>query len=56
MQVIKGEMIMKLAWLCYNVVENSGCDLYHEPTIVFQEPPYWKYHKVVPIVYMEIVE
>lgn len=46
---------MKLAWLCYNVIENGGGE-YHKPVIVFEEPDKWDWHKVVPIVYAEIVE
>lgn len=47
--------MMKLAWLCYNVVENGGGE-WQAPIIVFEEPDMWKYHKVVPIVYAEIRE
>ena len=46
---------MKLAWLCYNVIENSGGE-WGPPVIVFIEPDRYKYHKIVPIVYAEIVE
>lgn len=38
---------MKLAWICYEFVDKS-------PIIVFDEPLYMRYFKVIPIVYAEI--
>lgn len=48
---------MKLAWLCYEHDDNF--DLGYDSTraiILFSEPYdyYWRYAKVVPIVYSEI--
>jgi hypothetical protein len=39
---------MKLAWLCYPYEDNQ------EVEIAFEQPPKWKYSKVVHIVYAEI--
>jgi len=47
---------MKLAWLCYHLIENAGELKYDEPVILFYEPDRYRYDKVVPIVYAEIVE
>jgi len=41
---------MKLAWLCYTYDDEQ------EIIIVFEEPAKWKYSKVVPIVYAEIIQ
>lgn len=38
---------MKLAWICYKFDDEP-------PIIVFDEPLYMRYIKVVPIVYAEI--
>jgi hypothetical protein len=46
---------MKLAWLCYTHTYEPD-DYLQEIFIVFEEPPKWKYAKVVPIVYAEIVQ
>jgi len=43
---------MKLAWLCY--VKTYDLED-QEIVIVFEEPSKWRYSKVVPIVYAEIV-
>ena len=45
---------MKLAWLCYNDYNDVG-EL-TAPIIVFREPDYRHYYKIVPIVYAEIVD
>ena len=47
---------MKLAWLCYYLIENTGKLEYDKPAILFHEPKQNQYDKVVPIVYAEIVE
>lgn len=49
---------MKLAWLCYEIDEYNEDDFItlNPPVIVFQEPDLRRYHKIVPIVYAEIVE
>ena len=44
---------MKLAWLCYT---HTYEDDEQEIIIVFEEPAKWKYSKVVPIVYAEIIQ
>lgn len=41
---------MKLAWICYHF------DEVREPHIVFVEPNRYEYARVVPIVYVEIVD
>jgi hypothetical protein len=44
---------MKLAWLCWS---SNGWYLNEEgPVILFEEPDTWKYEKIVPIVYAEII-
>jgi len=48
---------MKLAWLCYIYMDVSGDKCFHpRPVILFTEPDPYRYDKVVPIVYAEIVE
>jgi len=47
---------MKLAWLCYHLIENTGKLEYDKPEILFYEPDRYRYDKVIPIVYAEIVE
>jgi len=42
---------MKLAWICY-MFENGDA----KPIIMFEEPHPYQWHKVVPIVYAEIIE
>lgn len=42
---------MRLAWICYD--DDS---IYPIATIVFVEPERWRYSRVVPIVYAEIIE
>jgi hypothetical protein len=42
---------MKLAWICYEY--DNGDEMVN---IVFIEPDRYRWHKVVPIVYAEIVE
>jgi hypothetical protein len=42
---------MKLAWICYEY--DNGDETVN---IVFTEPDPYRWHKVVPIVYAEIVE
>ena len=42
---------MKLAWICYEY--EDGDEMVN---IVFTEPNPYHWHKVVPIVYAEIVE
>ena len=43
---------MKLAWLCYTRTYDLD---EQEIIIMFEEPETWKYAKVVPIVYAEIL-
>jgi hypothetical protein len=43
---------MKLAWICYT----HGHEDDDEAVILFYEPESYRYDKVVPIVYAEIVE
>ena len=38
---------MKLAWICYN-----GNDV----TILFSEPEHWRFDRIIPIVYAEIIK
>lgn len=42
---------MKLAWICYD-----DDAIFPQVIIVFSEPERWRYNRVVPIVYAEIVE
>lgn len=42
---------MKLAWLCYYYEDDNDT-----VEIVFTEPERYRWHKIVPIVYAEIVE
>jgi hypothetical protein len=44
---------MKLAWLCWP--SNGWYANEDGPIILFEEPEKYKYDKVVPIVYMEII-
>lgn len=46
---------MKLAWLCYNIIPNSGGE-FGPPLIKFYEPDNQEYDTVIPIVYAEIIE
>jgi len=46
---------MKLAWLCYGW-DDIGYPSTTQPLILFVEPTGYEYAKVVPIVYMEIVD
>ena len=47
---------MKLAWLCYDYEDRCYPYNYKDPVILFYEPDRYRYDKVVPIVYAEIVE
>lgn len=43
---------MNKAWICYPTSysdDNEDWDL--DPVIVFEEPPAWKYNKVIPIAF-----
>ena len=42
---------MRLAWICYD--EDR---IVPQVFVVFEEPERWRYSKVVPIVYAEIIE
>lgn len=46
---------MKIAWLCYT---HTSIYLEEEQEVVieFKEPESWKYAKIVPIVYAEIIK
>lgn len=41
---------MKLAWICYDDA------IYPQVIIVFCDPERWRYNRIVPIVYAEIIE
>ena len=43
---------MKLAWICYL---HEGWEQ-ERPILLFEEPEYWLYDRVIPIVYAEIVK
>jgi hypothetical protein len=50
---------MKIAWICYKHANDDYYDGEYNPldaVIEFEEPPEWRYAKVVKIVYSEIVE
>lgn len=48
---------MKLAWLCYDVIENGGeIGELEIKCIRFVEPRDYEFYKIVPIVYAEIEE
>jgi hypothetical protein len=47
---------MKLAWLCYEYDFDLSASTYKDPVILFHEPERYRYDKVIPIVYAEIVE
>jgi hypothetical protein len=43
---------MKLAWLCWRYDDDG----YSDARIEFKEPEPYEYFKVIPIVFMEVVE
>lgn len=53
---------MKIAWLCYTHTsfyleeEQEVVEEEQEVVIEFKEPESWKYAKIVPIVYAEIIK
>lgn len=47
---------MKLAWICYMFQDGSSNKDYGKAIIVFEEPDPYRWDKVVPIVYAEIVD